>query len=297
MVVAAPLQNRAGTSAREPGSDGAGADADDTCNVHDLQASELGELVATIEGEVIPRLMLAHQSLPEAADAAALDIAPPSADDIAELVDLVLVDDDSLARGFVNKVLDRGVPIEVVYLQLLSPAARRLGELWEADHCTFSDVTIGIWHLHRLMHELGAVFGQPLQQAGDSRRCLMTAVPGEQHTFGVFMVAEFFRRDGWYVYDAPSATQEELADLVRSQPFDVVGLSASGNHMIENITDTIANIREHCCNRHVTVMVGGKIFEGNPDLVAAVGADATAHDAREAPQQAERLVRLRLGPA
>ncbi|NNL99810.1 MAG: hypothetical protein HKO62_03595, partial [Gammaproteobacteria bacterium] len=153
VVLAAPLQDGARSPDRQHNGNGRAADADDQCSLHDVQATELGELVATIEGEVIPRLMLAHQSLQDSASIAALSVAPPSSEDVAELVDMVLVDNDALARGFVNKVLDRGVPIESVYLNLLSPAARHLGELWEADRCSFSDVTIGIWHLHRLMHE------------------------------------------------------------------------------------------------------------------------------------------------
>jgi methanogenic corrinoid protein MtbC1 len=39
-------------------------------------------------------------------------------------------------------------------------------------------------------------------------------------------------------------------------------------------------------------MVGGPVFLAHPELVAMVGADATAADGRQAVQQAQRLLML-----
>ena len=38
----------------------------------------------------------------------------------------------------------RGVSVEALYVHLLAPAARHLGELWEDDRCHFADVTVGM---------------------------------------------------------------------------------------------------------------------------------------------------------
>jgi methanogenic corrinoid protein MtbC1 len=45
-------------------------------------------------------------------------------------------------------------------------------------------------------------------------------------------------------------------------------------------------------NRHIGVLVGGPLFTQNPDWVARVGADATAHDALHAVQQGQAMVGL-----
>lgn len=46
-------------------------------------------------------------------------------------------------------------------------------------------------------------------------------------------------------------------------------------------------------NRDLIVMVGGPLFIENPELVALVGADATARDAKEAVLRADAMVPLR----
>jgi hypothetical protein len=48
-------------------------------------------------------------------------------------------------------------------------------------------------------------------------------------------------------------------------------------------------------NPALGVLVGGRVFVERPELVALVGADATASDARQAALQAESLRRLMAG--
>ena len=55
------------------------------------------------------------------------------------------------------------MPLELLFLRLLAPAARRLGELWEGDLCTFTDVTIGLSHLQQVLRELSPVFEEELE--------------------------------------------------------------------------------------------------------------------------------------
>jgi methanogenic corrinoid protein MtbC1 len=51
------------------------------------------------------------------------------------------------------------------------------------------------------------------------------------------------------------------------------------------------SIRQASRNRDITVMVGGRLFLERPELVAKVGADAMATDARQAVMVADGVVR------
>ena len=52
----------------------------------------------------------------------------------------------------------------------------------------------------------------------DGRRILLTAVPGEQHSFGLYMVAEFFRRAGWDVVDGWREVVQAARQRLLAQP-------------------------------------------------------------------------------
>lgn len=74
------------------------------------------------------------------------------------------------------------MPVESLYLDLLAPAARHLGELWCADACDFASVTLALGRLQKVMHQLSPAFEGDVQHREHGRRALLVPVPGEQHT-------------------------------------------------------------------------------------------------------------------
>jgi methanogenic corrinoid protein MtbC1 len=250
-------------------------------------------LVRTIEGEIIPRLMLAHaargQEFVSASGALARQIEPEQVD---ALVRAVMAEDTAAALLLVRSLLSAGVSLEAIYLDLLSPAARRAGEMWDADLCSFTEVTIGLWRLQEVMHEVGMANAIPPRTAEPPHRVLLRQTPGELHSFGLNMVAEFFRRAGWQVHDDSTEAGTDPVANVRGRWFDVVGLSLSGERHLDVLATTIHAIRKASRNRGVGVMVGGPLFVEHPDWVARVGADTTANDGRQAVLQAHSMIRL-----
>jgi MerR family transcriptional regulator, light-induced transcriptional regulator len=182
----------------------------------------------------------------------------------------------------------QGTPLDVVFLRLFAPSARYLGELWQEDICDFADVTIALSLLQQLLRELvpdGEVEPRP-----GARRALLVAAPGEQHTFGIFIVQEFFRRAGWQVCGGFPSTIEELVNVAASEPFDVVGLSVSCDASVERLTTVIRTIRRCASNPAFQMMVGGRFFLEHPEFVTRIGADATAPDGRRAVPQLSSLL-------
>jgi hypothetical protein len=59
----------------------------------------------------------------------------------------------------------------------------------------------------------------------------------------------------------------------------------------------IRRLRSASRNPHVRVLVGGKVFADDHDMVTRVGADASASDAREAPSIARSLLASSLDAA
>jgi methanogenic corrinoid protein MtbC1 len=240
----------------------------------------------------VPRLVLAHRGAPGAAHSAPRGRAPADAEQIARFAHLILERDVGEALANIEDQRARGVSLESVYLDLLAPAARHLGELWEADLCDFTQVTIGLWRLQQIVRELSPAFQTEGEQREHDRRVLLVPVRGEQHTFGLLMVADFFRRAGWDVWAGTPASPGELVGIVRSEWFAIVGFSVSCESHLDGLASDILALRRASRNRGVGVMVGGKVFLEHPELAALVGADATAYDARQACAQAESLLAL-----
>jgi methanogenic corrinoid protein MtbC1 len=247
-------------------------------------------LIKTIEGEIIPRLMLTLADAKEKDVAVDDGVLAPSEEERAEFLWSVMNESATSSRAFVTGLIGRGVPREAIYLDLLTGAARRLGEMWERDEADFTDVTIGLCRLHQILREQGAFSSADLSGTNDSPSILLATSGGDQHVFGVVMVSEFFRRAGWRVWSDPAASIEDLKELVARERFDVIGLSAACDAPPEAIATEISDLRAASSNPAVAVLVGGGLFNKNPELVEAVGADATAADGKAAVELGRRLV-------
>jgi methanogenic corrinoid protein MtbC1 len=180
--------------------------------------------------------------------------------------------------------------LESVFLDLLAPAARHLGEMWDEDRAGFAEVTLGMTTLHQVLRELGPAFHSEAAATGRDLLALLVPAPGEQHNFGLAIVAEFFRRAGWGVTGEAMTTRGELVKAVRGTWFAVVGLSLASEVRLEALADAIQAIRRASRNPAVGILVGGPIFNAHPELVRSVGADATAVDGKHAVLQANGLL-------
>jgi MerR family transcriptional regulator, light-induced transcriptional regulator len=252
-------------------------------------------LVRAVEGEIVPRLLLARRSAirtPSAANPVVLD-----AGDAQELARLLLEHEVDVPIAYVEAVCDRGVEVRDIYLGLLAPAARLLGVMWEQDECNFVQVTVGLGRLQQLLQRISLRTVQPerLDSRGHGRRVLFATTPGDAHSFGLMMVSQFFRRNGWKVFNEFPASNQELAQCVRSHSFALVGLSAGCEARLESLRAAVRAVRRHSRNPAVGIIVGGPLFREHPEWATRVGADATAADGEQAAQLAESVCALLAG--
>ncbi len=245
-------------------------------------------LARAVERDVVPRLLIAHRHVP-----ALIGVPLFGEREVAHLTGLVLAEDLPAQADLLGGLRARGASIEHLYLSLLAPVARRLGVMWEQDLCGFAEVTLGVWQLQGMLRDLGRAAPQPLiAQIG---RVLLLPIPGEQHTFGLSMLGEFFHRAGWHVAAGLFASAAELVGAVRHDRFDLVGISAGCSDHVEDVTTAVRALRGGTPAPVPWIMVGGAIFIARPELASSVGADATAADGREAVAQANILLALRRG--
>lgn len=266
-----------------------GGAGDALCGSMPNSADRLEQLMKTIEGEIIPRLVLAHRGqAPRAGGGHGAALL--TADHLARFTELLLDDDLDAPCQFIEDLQEDGVALDRIYLDLFSPAARRLGEMWSADLCDFTAVTLGLWRLQRLLYDCAPSFQVDAGLPSEGRRILLVPMPGDQHTFGLFMVAEFFRRAGWDVTDGPMVSTADITRAVSRNWFEVLGLSLACDRGLDAMAALIREVRRSSRNQGIGIIVGGSVFIEHPDAVLRVDADLAATDARQAVVAAEDLL-------
>ena len=248
-------------------------------------------LARAVESEIIPRLVRAYG----AADAPARpSLSLIRDEDVEHLTRLVLHAEDTALHEAVAGLRQKGVSVQSIFLDLLTPVARKLGEHWNCDVCSFTEVTVAMGRLQQLLRANSAAFGlggRINEGQEPQKRVLLLPSPGEQHTFGLSVVAEFFYRAGWDVSTSFIQPTGSLSALVERQWFDVVGLSLGNVGQIGRLDDCVRQIRRASMNPQILTIVGGAAFMLEPDLAERVSADAVIIDAETAPELAQSLLK------
>jgi len=241
-------------------------------------------LASVIAQQIVPRLLLIHKNARVDADAGEAF----TTEEITKFGDLTMAPDSSAARAYFEKMQARGHSLDTLFVHLLAPTARRLGEYWEQDLCDFVDVTIGVARLQELLTIFGAADDIPVIDL--QHRVLLVTAPGEQHVFGVDMVGKLMRAAGWDVTIRKGPSVAEIGAAVAHDWYGVVGFALSEAEGLEIVGRGIDEMRRRSCNRHIGVMVGGPVFTGHPERAVQVGADGVADDAPAAVILAKKLL-------
>jgi len=248
-------------------------------------------LARTIEDQIVPRLIVARAPPPVSPPSSGL---VPLSADVLDLSALAIGGDPEAARHHVTGALARQ-SYESVCLDLLAPAARHLGQMWDDDLCSFTDVSIGLARLHESLRDISHDGGDGAAEGMRRRKILLAQAPGDQHMFGLSMVSNLFSHAGWSVTALFPGHVLEMTAALRREWFGVVGISLGSEVNLQNVATMLPRLRECSRNRSIAIMVGGPLFVACPDIARQIGADATAADGVQATWQAENLLTARPG--
>ncbi|MFM7460333.1 MAG: B12-binding domain-containing protein [Burkholderiales bacterium] len=252
-------------------------------------------LVGLVESQIIPQLLAADRPLGIGKGRSMPGEMRPSfanigGSDLAEFAQLLLQDDMLAVASFIEMWRAKGMSVETIYLELLTGAARHLGEMWSSDDCNFCEVGCAVWRIQQVMYDLRpAFFAEGAAVTPSGYRVLLAPIASEQHTLGVMMSAEFFRRAGWDVSSELPVDNEALAEAVSREHIDLLGLSVSSQAALEQLPSVLVAIRKASRNQKLTVMVGGWMFADNPNKLIA-GADFCVSSVRDALIKGKRYV-------
>jgi methanogenic corrinoid protein MtbC1 len=234
----------------------------------DLLASRLPrDAVQALADEAIGRMAASLRPVAPTAQV-------PSPAQIDELCSALLSRDLDAGAAAISQLEAERVSIEEIYTVYLAATARRMGELWEKDQISFSEVTVGASRILAIMRSMREAHISKRRLS--TRSALFAAVPDEQHTIGITMAADLFRREDWDIELIVGAAHEEIIDRVRRSDALVIGLTAHGLQSLTALLKLIVAIR--IVNPAIHVLVCGAIVDGAEDILDLTGADGFVTD-------------------
>jgi methanogenic corrinoid protein MtbC1 len=243
---------------------------------------------SALESQIIPRLIQSHRAA--ACNGGAWRSTQFDAAEIETFAQRCALADREGAMRIVAQLQAAGVDHDAIFVDLIGPAARLLGDQWEQDRVSFADVTVALIIMHALVHEMGYAYRGGPQSAGRIKRVMLACAPGSQHVLGLSMVCESFHGAGWEVVLEVSPTADGLRRAAANEWFDLVGLSVALDTQLAGVPALIAGIRAASRNPAAAVILGGPIFTVHGGIAADFGAQGICLDARHAVLLASQLV-------
>lgn len=181
-------------------------------------------------------------------------------------------------RLIVTEALDAGVPVPVIQLEILQPAQREIGRLWQENR-----ISVAQEHLATSISQLvlSHLYPRLPREPANGRLALVACVEGERHEVGARMGADFLEMAGFDVRflgaDVPTRSLLEMIEVVRP---DVLGLSVAMSFNIPALERTVTAVRS-AYGPSLPILVGGHVAAWLPGLrekleVQGVGMDASA---------------------
>ncbi|MFN3162956.1 MAG: hypothetical protein ACE37N_05630, partial [Pseudohongiellaceae bacterium] len=118
---------------------------------------DASRVLQTLESEIIPRLILSCRNGKSDPQPQAPVVTPENDFESVQVTDfanLLIAEDSGAVSAYLADLRANGASLEWLYMELMGPAARRLGYLWEEDYCSIIDVTLGVGRLQQVLREL-----------------------------------------------------------------------------------------------------------------------------------------------
>jgi excisionase family DNA binding protein len=183
--------------------------------------------------------------------------------------------DDSGASSVVDQALVSGASPTDVYVEIIGPVMRDIGDKWEQGSVTVAEEHRASAAARRVVSRVSPRFTKRGRTRGT---VLLGAVAGDPHDLPIAMVADVLRGASYDVVELGGNTPvESFVQMAKRVDPIAVGISASTGASVDVVAKTVRAVRR--ARPHIPILVGGPAFASGEDAIAT-GADGWAADAR-----------------
>lgn len=192
-----------------------------------------------------------------------------------------------MADQVVENAMDYKISANDVYLDIFQDTAYEIGRMWQRNEFSVAQEHLATAIIERQMGDLRTYFKPVRNQA---KRLIIGSVNKELHRVGVRMVVDFFEQDGWDVYYlGATVPTDTFISMARDFNADLIGVAAQMVYHLPTIAEFVKETERQGLDG-IPIMAGGYPFVQNPDLYKNLGVHFSGSNAREALENANKIV-------
>jgi MerR family transcriptional regulator, light-induced transcriptional regulator len=205
-------------------------------------------------------------------------------------VALITRDGPQKTEQYIAELLNLGMGVDSIVLELIPRIARKLGDQWISDSLSFTEVTIATGRLQKLIYSLDHLFQETRTHAATAHTILVSAAPGSHHTLGPLILSNYFTWAGWNVLSESMPTQRYIETTVGSKSLTAIALSVADYDQLDQLPMLIQSIRNKSLNPAIIVLTGGSLYNSDSMSFGHIKADIKSNTPEEALHQINRIL-------
>ncbi len=161
----------------------------------------------------------------------------------------------------VQNLLDDGIDIKDLYINLFQASMYQIGKLWETNQISVAKEHLATSITESLLH---LVYPRIFSQDRCQRSAVISCCANEYHQIGGKMVADIFEMHGWDGHFLGSNTPiDDLLSLIQEKNPEYVGLSLALGSNLPKLESSIQGILEVA--PQIKILLGGQAFREQID--------------------------------
>jgi methanogenic corrinoid protein MtbC1 len=272
----------------------------------DSQTLDTGKVLAMVKGigrvnQTGKRDWIEDRLLNTILETGALELKPHSSahltwqtiEDYAdEFVALITREGPQKTERFIAELLNLGMSVDSIILELIPRIARKLGDQWVSDSLSFSEVTIATGRLQKLIYSLDHLFQETRTNPSTTHSILVTAAPGSHHTLGPLILSNYFTWAGWNVLSESTPSQRYIETTVANKSLTAIAISIADYDQLDQLPTLIQSIRNKSRNPGIIVLTGGSLYNVDAMSFGHIKADIKSNTPEEALHQLNRILNV-----
>ena len=209
-----------------------------------------------------------------------------------EFVALITREGPQKTERYIAELLNLGMSVDSIVLELIPRIARKLGDQWVSDSLSFSEVTIATGRLQKLIYSLDHLFQETRTNPSTTHSILVTAAPGSHHTLGPLILSNYFTWAGWNVLSESTPSQRYIETTVANKSLTAIAISIADYDQLDQLPTLIQLIRNKSRNPGIIVLTGGSLYNADAMSFGHIKADIKSNTPEEALHQLNRILNV-----
>jgi methanogenic corrinoid protein MtbC1 len=207
-------------------------------------------------------------------------------------VALITRDGPQKTEQYITELLNLGMGIDLIVLELIPRIARKLGNQWASDNLSFAEVTIATGRLQKLIYSLDHLYQETRTSPTTTHSILVTAAPGSHHTLGPLILSNYFTWAGWSVLSESAPSERFIETTVTSKSLTAIAVSIADYDQLDRLPKLIQTIRSKSLNPAIIVLTGGSLYNADAMSFGHIKADIKSSTPEEALHQLNRILNI-----